>query len=86
MELSLVGSRQMEDDLLVCNCIHHLIIQEYLKRKTDFFGLELNSFKMFRGNQSKTEALCSQSVGIQELSLDQRTRDRKSGPRSRGHD
>lgn len=61
MESSLVGGREIEDDLLLFNCIHHLIIQEYLKGvKTSAFRLELDSFRMLEGKYSKTEALCNQ--------------------------
>lgn len=64
MESSLIGDRQIEDDLLLFNCIHHLIIQEYLKgMKTSSFRLELDAFRMLIGKYSKTEAPCHQPAG-----------------------
>lgn len=63
-ESSLVGGREIEDDLLLFNCIHHLIIQEYLKgMKTSSFRLEFDSLRMLIGKYSKAEALCKQPVG-----------------------
>ena len=63
-ESSLVGGREIEDDLLLFNCIHHLIIQEYLKgMMISSFRLEFDSLRTLIGKYNKAEALCKQPVG-----------------------
>ena len=63
-ESSLVSGREIEDDLLLFNCIHHLIIQEYLKgMMTSSFRLEFDSWRTLIGKYSKAEALFEQPVG-----------------------
>lgn len=53
----------MEDDLLLFNCIHHFIIQEYLKgMKTSSFKLEFASFRTWTGKYSEAEALVLSSA------------------------
>ena len=55
---------EIEDDLLLFNCIHHLIIQEYLKgMMTSSFRLEFDSWRTLIGKYSKAEALFEQPVG-----------------------
>lgn len=63
-EASLIGDREIADDLLLCNCFHHLIIQEYLKRmQASLCRREFDSFGMLIGKYGKAEALCSQPAG-----------------------
>lgn len=57
MESPLIGGREIEDDLLLFNCIHHVIIQEYLKGMKTSFKLEFASFRTWTGKYSETEAL-----------------------------
>lgn len=65
MESSLIGGREMEDDLLLVNCIHYLVIQESLNgMQTSSFRLEFDSFRtLILGKYSKADGFCNQPAG-----------------------